>query len=155
LINPRQSQPYIYSDSPLTSFPNRDAEFGAGPGAGAPLINHRIGTDRFLLDELGPGFTGLYFAEASDDCAPLDELASELAVGGEAFKLLMLMRDPRPVTGLTVLGDPDGRLAERYGAQDGSFYLVRPDRHVCARWRTLTLDEVRLAFASALGKHNA
>jgi 3-(3-hydroxy-phenyl)propionate hydroxylase len=40
---------------------------------------------------------------------------------------------------------------EAYGAANDSFYLVRPDRHVAARWRRVAPDEVRQAFRQALG----
>ena len=33
-----------------------------------------------------------------------------------------------------------------YGATDGTFYLVRPDRHVAARWKRVVPREVRQAF---------
>jgi 3-(3-hydroxy-phenyl)propionate hydroxylase len=152
LVNPRQSQPYIYRDSPLTSFPVRDAEFACGPAAGAPLVNHRLGDDDFLLDHLGPGFTGLYFAwDGAAGTAP-DELISGLAVGTEAFRLLVITGTRGSIRGGIRLLDRDGSLAAAYGAEVGTFYLVRPDRHVCARWRTLHPDEVRTAFHRALGR---
>ena len=52
--------------------------------------------------------------------------------------------------------DANGELANEgtfaaYGATDGTFYLVRPDRHVAARWRHIVPDEVRQAFNQALG----
>ena len=35
LANPRQMQPYTYSESPLTPYPERDAEFAGGPASGS------------------------------------------------------------------------------------------------------------------------
>lgn len=136
LINPRQSQPYTYSTSPLTSFADRDREFTAGPVAGAPLVNRRFEDGSFLLDRLGRGFTGLYFSSDGAVPAVLTALASRLATGDERFTLIAVR-------------DPQTTLA--YGAHEGSFYLVRPDRHVAARWRTMVPDEITSAWRQALG----
>jgi 3-(3-hydroxy-phenyl)propionate hydroxylase len=136
LINPRQSQPYTYSKSPLTSFANRDREFGAGPIAGASLVNRRLGEGRYLLDGLGLGFSGLYFARDGRMPPRVERLVAALGAGNEPFTPI-LVSDP-------------GALAA-YGAMDGSFYLVRPDRHIAARWRQIVPDEVLSALRQALG----
>jgi 3-(3-hydroxy-phenyl)propionate hydroxylase len=135
LVNPRQSQPYTYAESPLTAFAARDREFTAGPGAGAPLVNRRLGDDMYLLDRLGLGFSGLFFSADGPMPAPLADRLRALQVGDEPF------------TTITIT-DP-GALAA-YGATDGTFYLVRPDRHVAARWRHIELAEVERAFRQAL-----
>lgn len=149
LLNPRQSQPYTYRDSPLTSLLERDREFNAGPAAGATLVNRRLGDDDYLLDHLGPGFTGLYFHAAGTVPPALAALFGALAVGDEPFRALIITRGSPAQCGMT-LADPAGSMAAAYGATDGSFYLVRPDRHVCARWRTVQPEEVRAAFRRAL-----
>ncbi|MBI1732923.1 MAG: FAD-dependent monooxygenase [Gammaproteobacteria bacterium] len=150
LINPRQSQPYTYRDSPLTAFPDRDVEFERGPAAGAPLVNHRLGKDDYLLDHLGLGFTGVYFPAAGAVDPALAALFAELDVGTERFQALVIARTGAAPEGAGRLVDAGGALAKAYGAQDGTFYLVRPDRHVCARWTAVQPDEVRAAFRRAL-----
>ncbi|HVR49712.1 MAG TPA: FAD-dependent oxidoreductase [Pseudorhodoferax sp.] len=40
----------------------------------------------------------------------------------------------------------------RYDAQDGTTYLLRPDQHVCARWRSPTAAALRAAHARALAR---
>ncbi|MGH8263991.1 MAG: FAD-dependent monooxygenase [Steroidobacterales bacterium] len=137
LINPRQSQPYTYAASPLTSQSAREREFEAGPIAGAPIVNQRLGDNDFLLDRLGTGFTGIYFSAQGSAPDRVSQLAKSLAVGDETLTLI-------------VLGTPQAMAA--YGATDGSFYLVRPDRHVAARWRRIEPAEVRDAFRQALGR---
>ena len=42
--------------------------------------------------------------------------------------------------------------AARYDAQDGTTYLLRPDQHVCARWRRPTAAALRAAHDRALAK---
>jgi 3-(3-hydroxy-phenyl)propionate hydroxylase len=146
LINPRQSRPYTYTDSPLTAFAARDDEFVAGPVAGAPLSNRLLSADRFLLDRLGVGFSGLYFCETGELPPGVQNLFRNLAVGSEAFAPIVISRHERG----TPLAAAAGTFTA-YGATDGTFYLVRPDRHVAARWRQIVPDEVRHAFMQSLG----
>ena len=51
--------------------------------------------------------------------------------------------------GATVLEDAQGLARKRYDARPGTVYLLRPDQHVCARWRTFDLASVRMAIARA------
>ena len=39
----------------------------------------------------------------------------------------------------------------RYAAWPGTVFLLRPDQHVCARWREFDLPSVRAAIARATG----
>ena len=48
-----------------------------------------------------------------------------------------------------VIEDAQGLVAQRYDARPGTCYLIRPDQHVCARWRQLDRDRVRAALARA------
>jgi 3-(3-hydroxy-phenyl)propionate hydroxylase len=43
-------------------------------------------------------------------------------------------------------------VAARYDGQPGTVYLLRPDQHVCARWRKLDAAKVRAALARATGQ---
>ena len=40
----------------------------------------------------------------------------------------------------------------RYDARPGTVYLLRPDQHVCARWRAATAADVLAAQARALSR---
>ena len=151
LINPRQSQPYTYAQSMLTSFHARDAEFASGPGAGAPLINRRAG-DGFLLDYLGQGFTGIYFTDTVPVAAPVRAALAGLRAGGESLKILIVSARASDDPEFQVLHDMNGHILEGYGARAGTFYLVRPDRHICARWMTFSPDEAISALSVALGR---
>jgi 3-(3-hydroxy-phenyl)propionate hydroxylase len=112
----RLSLPSTY-DSPLST-PDRDtwrgtAQLGA-PLPDAPLVD-RHGRATWLLD-----------AVAGDEvllCADTDGLEPEL----QGVKRIVLGRD---------LIDRDGHFAQRFDASPGAAYLVRPDQHLAARWRT-------------------
>ena len=53
---------------------------------------------------------------------------------------------------MNVIVDTQGLVAKRYDAQPGTTYLLRPDQHVLARWRTLDTDRLQAAMARALGQ---
>jgi 3-(3-hydroxy-phenyl)propionate hydroxylase len=50
------------------------------------------------------------------------------------------------------LSDEAGLLARRLDARGGTVYLVRPDQHVCARWRAPTREQLAAALARAQGQ---
>ena len=54
-----------------------------------------------------------------------------------------------PTPSTTVMCDSEGKVAARYDATAGTAYLIRPDQHVCARWRHWTRDDVEQARARA------
>lgn len=138
LANPRQMQPYTYASSPLTQFPERDGEFTEGPSIGSAAPNVRLEDGSFLLDRLGDGFSGLWFA-GGDMGADAGDLPQHLFAELRALD--------RRFTGL-VVGQPATTV---YGARPGSFYLLRPDLHVAARWRTADAGESRRALLTCLG----
>ncbi|WP_321394901.1 FAD-dependent oxidoreductase [Emcibacter sp.] len=137
--DPRQVQPYTYADSPLTAFPERDVEFDAGPSAGSPALNRKLAEDDYLLDHLGRGFSGLYFSDDGNVPGQIEELFAELKVDGDAFTPVVLNRE-----------DHASAFAA-YNAQSGTFYLIRPDRHIAARWKEIIPQEVEQALAVTLG----
>jgi len=129
----RLSTPTVH-DSPLStpdeaSFAG-DAQLGA-PAPDAP-IRTPAGRDGFLLERLGGVFDLLYVR----DGAP-----------------------PRPPAGirLHVIGDDlidrSGLFARRFDATPGAAYLLRPDQHLCARWRRFDTAKVVAARDRALGRH--
>ncbi|QTP57285.1 monooxygenase [Billgrantia antri] len=143
--NPRQVTPYTYAESPLT-LPD-DADFEAGPIPGAPLPNRRLGEDDYLLDHLGTGFVLLHFSEDGRPDPTLAERLATLQARGQAVELLRVSREPGAEG---VLLDSGGLFAA-YGAAPGSAYLVRPDRHVVARWKRLDPADLEPALVTALG----
>jgi 3-(3-hydroxy-phenyl)propionate hydroxylase len=54
------------------------------------------------------------------------------------------------LSGATVLHDAEGMARARYDATPGTLYLIRPDQHICARWRRLGAGSVEQALKRAL-----
>jgi 3-(3-hydroxy-phenyl)propionate hydroxylase len=50
------------------------------------------------------------------------------------------------------LRDAEGLAFRRYDARPGTVYLVRPDQHICARWRTPDPAAIAPALDRAQGK---
>ncbi|MEQ8344222.1 MAG: FAD-dependent monooxygenase [Sneathiellaceae bacterium] len=149
--NPRQMAPYTYADSPLTA-PD-DPAFGGGPLPGSVAPNLRLGEGAdgggFLSDRLGPGFTGLLFGGAGPAGAPADALAALLGEIDPVFRLLRVGGEGAD------LEDEDGRIAARYAAAPGAFYLVRPDLHLAGRWAEADPERIAAWLADMLDLEEA
>jgi 3-(3-hydroxy-phenyl)propionate hydroxylase len=147
----RLSTPCVYGSALNTA----DGDRFAGtmvPGAAAADAPVTVdGQPGWLLRHLGERFCGLYFCDRT--LAP--QLAAELMqLAGETIgvtPLLVVARGARApvVAGLRVLTDVHGVLAQRYDGAPGSFYLLRPDQHVAARWRAFDPARVRAAVMRA------
>ncbi len=112
--------PYTYAEGRAVAAD--DPGFATGPIPGAMVQD--VALDHgFLSDRLGAGFTLIAFGAVT---AP-----------------------DRP--GLNVVSLPaNGTAADIYGARDGSAYLVRPDLHIAARWRTASAETVRRTLSETL-----
>jgi 3-(3-hydroxy-phenyl)propionate hydroxylase len=134
-INPRQSAPYDYADSAWVSADHDDWSVGPGtnPGAGtaagagaspgAPLHSVRLAEGDFLTERMGCGFT-LFLINHSAD---------------ESLRTWLKQRQIE----LREIATPSERPA---------LYLVRPDGHVCARFKQLDLTALAAAHERALGR---
>jgi 3-(3-hydroxy-phenyl)propionate hydroxylase len=47
--------------------------------------------------------------------------------------------------------DKHGLLKKHYDAEPGTFYLIRPDQHIAARWRKFEPNKIQLAMLKASG----
>ncbi|HTQ01869.1 MAG TPA: FAD-dependent oxidoreductase [Casimicrobiaceae bacterium] len=131
----RLSVPAVLTGSPLNT-PDGDAFDGAMvPGAvaaDAPVDGPR---GRWLLEHLGGEFALLVFGHTPPAAVALADAPIPcriVQIGGRGG-----------------LADVEGLVAARYDGRDGTSYLVRPDQHVCARWRSLDPARVRAALARA------
>ncbi len=151
--DPRQVQPWLYDNSPLTSPAGSGESFAAGPLPGAPLQNLRLGEDDFLLDHLGLGFNLLYFAGSTTLDARMVALFDALRRIDPRLRVLVVGEEKAGATGADqYLRDRENHLAVAYGAKPGALYLVRPDRHVAGRWQRPDHELVTAALRRALGE---
>ncbi len=113
--------------------PDVDSFIGAMcPGAVAADAPLRRGDAAcWLLDELGAHFSLLVFGAVPPWARNLP--VQVLSIGPEGCE------------------DVEGLAARRYDARDGTAYLLRPDQHVCARWRAPSEALLRAALARAGG----
>lgn len=126
----RLSVPAVLHQSPLNT-PDADS-FAGTQVPGAVLLDapvRRNGHSGWLLRQLGMDFTLLVFG-------PVPAWAQGLL----HVQALSIGQDIEDVQGL---------VAQRLDGQSGTAYLIRPDQHVCARWRTPTEAAVRAALATA------
>ncbi|WP_413208347.1 FAD-dependent oxidoreductase [Rhodospirillum sp. A1_3_36] len=132
----RLSTPTPYVESSLNT-PDGETFSGAmAPGtncADAPIWVD--GQDGWLLDRIGGRFTVLTFGE--------DPGITGGEVDGIAYDVLVVGKD---------IQDAKGRLAERYDGKAGTTYLLRPDQHVAARWRSFDAAMIADALNRAVGK---
>ncbi len=129
----RLSVPTRLHASPLNT-PDRD-DFAGAMAPGAPAVDAPLGDGRWLLRQTaGAGFTALVF----DD----DSAAAAAAVAAGAEGLVPVRQLHLPATGLA---------AQRYDARPGTVVLLRPDQHVCARWRQPAPANIAAALRRALG----
>ncbi len=135
----RLSTPTTLRDSPLNT-PDADVFAGAMvPGAAAAdaRVTRVDGRDDWLLRQLGDGFTALVGHEPA-----LERALRGVVVDGFALKVVVI--------GGESLLDRDGDVARRYDLQPGTVVLLRPDAHVCARWRKPARAQVEAGMRRAL-----
>jgi len=113
-----------------------ESPFAGGARLGAPLPDcpalNADGSAGYLLENLSDGFTLLTFRNGVP--APMaPEGISRVSIGDD-------------------LSDPDGILTQRLDATPGAVYLLRPDQHLCARWRSFDRGKIAAARDRALGK---
>ncbi len=153
----RLSTASVLRDSPLST-PDRDADFAAtgavtGPGmvaADAPVSGSR---GEWLVDCLGGRFVLLVFGVelAAADLQRLRDARECDVIAVRADATTGVGTDEGTDVGAHTLADVEGHAAARYDARPGTCYLVRPDQHVCARWRVFDAQAVIDAIDRACG----
>ena len=156
LINPRQTQPVSYKDSPLTIPCEGGARFGGPmPGDLVPecpislLEGDRV-REGHLTELLSPCFTALCFTDDGRITADLANLEGELRTARIPFRVVTLAGGQLRRSGSPIGGDHTGRLFPMYAAEPGTVYLVRPDGYVLARWREATAERIQAAIDQTL-----
>ncbi|MDO5624714.1 MAG: FAD-dependent oxidoreductase [Pseudomonadota bacterium] len=147
----RLSVPTWLTDSPLNTLDTDTFEGDMLPGA--PLADAPVQADSqpsWLLRHTGNRFQLLHHVE--DASALSDETANALAQLAQCAipieALVIATRGTAP-HGLPTLIDAQDCVRERYDLHPGTTYLLRPDQHVAARWRTLNAAHVQAALQRA------
>jgi 3-(3-hydroxy-phenyl)propionate hydroxylase len=154
LLHWRTSRPHDYHNSPLNSFADADREFDGGVALGQPLRNVKLGVNDYLLDRIGPraGFHLMVFVGRSGLTANVREILA--ASKNEPFPVFrVVVGASAPAAGSladVIITDEEGRMSGKYEGAPGTLYLVRPDLHVCARWRRPTVEQVTQALRRAV-----
>lgn len=149
----RLSVPAILRESVLNTTDVDEFEGGMVPGA--PAMDAPIRTNGrpgWFLSMTGGEFMVIVFAGRS----PLDRLVVESleSLRTDCIPVLSIVviaadaHESRP-RGVECVEDCEGLVARRFDAQPGTCYLLRPDQHVCGRWRQFDADLIRAAVARA------
>ncbi len=148
----RLSTPSVLTNSPLNT--SDEDDFDSPMVSGAPCTDAPVrvrGQDGWLLHQVVDGFTLLYFG---DGRTLPDELAGafhELGTGELPIRTVIIEPAntvPRKPGTMPVVVE-DGTTSARFDARPGTAYLLRPDQHVCGRWRSFEPGKIRRALARA------
>ncbi|ROZ79778.1 FAD-dependent oxidoreductase [Ramlibacter sp. WS9] len=113
-----------------------DCDSFAGPMVpGAPASDAPLGDGSWLLRQLpGQHFSAILFGAGT-------KAAGLVHAGAQGIAPIQVLSLPA-----------DGAAAERYDAKPGTVYLLRPDQHVCARWRSPNAQDIAAALKRALAQ---
>jgi 3-(3-hydroxy-phenyl)propionate hydroxylase len=127
----RLSMATVY-DTGLSTSDEDDFAGSARLGAPAPdaPVRTRAGRSCHLMENIGGEFTLLYAGEGAPPDMP------------RGIRLACIGED---------LIDTSGAVARRFDATPGAAFLLRPDQHLCARWRRFNGAKVGAARERALG----
>lgn len=135
----RLSVASTYLDSPLST-PDSEV-FNSAICPGFPCVDVPLtseGKPQWILDLIGGEFCGILYADPALTAA----LSPALQMLPEQLKVLQIS----PAGSEANLVDQQGIFASAFDAKPGTFYLVRPDQHVAARWRSFDADAVITAL---------
>jgi 3-(3-hydroxy-phenyl)propionate hydroxylase len=152
----RLSVPAVLTNSPLSTGDTEFFEGTAAPGAVAPDAPvERGGRGTWLLEQIGGRFTLLVFADREGAVhLPTDQEIANIGQGVEELQLVLVAPDAAAAerlksTGARIVVDAAGLASQRYDARPGTTYLLRPDQHVCARFRSFDPGRSRAALLRA------
>jgi 3-(3-hydroxy-phenyl)propionate hydroxylase len=152
----RLSVPAVLSASTLNTADRAGDSFSSAmtPGAVCADAPLRIdGKEAWFLEHISDAeFTGLYFCGLDHDVAhTVAELAALSKLAIPVRPLIVVPRGGKcsAMEGAAIIEDTEGIVTYRFDARPGTFYLLRPDQHVCARWRELDHAAVEAAVARA------
>ncbi|WP_019937122.1 FAD-dependent oxidoreductase [Bordetella sp. FB-8] len=158
----RLSVPAVLRESVLNTPDSADDAFDSRVVPGAPIPDAPIrmqGSPAWFLDRIsGNVFAGLHFCGTGEDARTAAGQLAAFAYPGVALDRLLVLApgaildDTALPCGVAAIEDAQGVLARRLDAKAGSFYLLRPDQHLCARWRAWNEAAVAAAIGRAIGR---
>jgi len=158
----RLAVPAVLRDSALNTPDVAGDTFDTRVVPGAPSPDAPIksqGRDAWFLDRIsGNAFAGLYFCGKSEAARAAAQRLAAFEYPGVALDLLLVLEpgaslnDADLPEGIAAIEDMQGVLARRLDAKAQSFYLLRPDQHLCARWRAWNEAAAIAALERAIGK---
>ncbi len=142
----RLSTPTVLAASPLNT-PDSDADFAQGEGA---MVAGAAAADAPVLSASGDWLLGcLPDTFALLTFGAVVPAADAARLGGAPLACRVVQVGGVPVEHAVHVEDSAGLVASRYDAREGTCYLLRPDQHVCARWRGYALERIEAAIARA------
>ena len=154
----RLSVPSVLTQSGLNT-PDT-SEFAGDMVPGAPMddapmreTDTETEADFWLLERVGNHFMALLSVSDPSQLDTATVRASRaLADAPIPIEVVLVSRYAGVAPGgLRVFVDCKNRFAERFDAQPGTTYLIRPDQHVAARWRAFDASALKSALARATG----
>ncbi len=150
LLHWRTSRPHVYKNSTLNSFTDENKAFDRGPGLGEVIQNSKLGKVDYLMDRFSDGFHLMIFSNGKDFQADIEAcLDTKTTCPYPLHTILVAPTDSTSGNADIIIEDNEGKLTQQYGASAGSAYLIRPDQHVCARWRRVTPQQLQQALTVA------
>lgn len=147
MLHWRTSRPHEYTESAI-NVSDDDAAFDAGIPRGAVARNVKLGEDDYLFDHFRYCFTLLVFGMPGDGAARDARLLS----GEKDIRVISVGGGVEHAD--VVIDAGAGRLFEKYGVGEAGMYLLRPDMHVCGRWKSVDFAAIAKALAT-IGKSGA
>ena len=141
LMHWRTSRPHEYPDSALNADGDDNARISGGIPNGAIARNVKLAPNDFLFDHFHFGYQLLIFG-GSEKAVDARTLANRKLV-----KVISI--DGGAINADVEFSSTSDSFVEIYGLQRGGMYLLRPDMHVCGRWRSHDLSRIE----AVLGKH--
>jgi len=157
----RLSVPTHHAQSPLSTPPDAPFEGWMAPGSpmdDAPVLHQ--GRPAWLLQHLGGRFQLMVFLDDASAGPALQAMFGLERPVHDAVQAVVLSATPlraewevlwKQHFDALILHDFKGLAALRCDGRPGTVLLLRPDQHVCARWRCLDAAAIERAFARATG----
>ena len=149
----RLSEATFYTDSSLNTpdtddFTPRLPEGAVAPDGPVTQDGHAV----WWLSRLGGEFVVVLFCKQTlPDAATLQQLTNPDFQSLPVRCILVVSPELEGdiAQGIEYVVDQDAILASRYDVRAGACYLIRPDQHIAARWRTTDIARIRQALLRA------